>query len=125
MGQSKLASWIEAFLNIGSGIIIAFGLSQLAAIYQDEIRMYIYSDFTWQVSATSNVIVTLVLTAVSMCRSFFWRRIFNKHHTKHLEKHYIKKAHLEEIYETSEVKQLRDAIKRSHVIALKTSKKKH
>jgi len=125
MGQSKLASWGEAFINIGSGIIIAFGISQLAAYYQTGIQTYIYSGFQWEVSAASNIIVTLVLTIVSMCRAYFWRRVFNKKHAAHIKKHYVKRTSVVEIPETAEIQDLRDAIKRSHVIAMKIKPTKH
>lgn len=82
MGQSRLASILEAVLNIFTGMIIAFTLSQVFSHYAEVIRVYIYSDFTWAVTAKSNMIVTIILTIVSLIRSYIWRRIFNHHHIK-------------------------------------------
>ena len=86
-GQSKKHSLLEAVMNIGSGMLIAFTLSQLFTIYEESIQLYFYSDFHWNISASSNLIVTVVLTIVSICRSYIWRRIFNHCHLKlHQEK---------------------------------------
>ena len=76
--QSKRHSILEVLLNIFSGMLIAFTISQLAHIFQEDIQKYIWSGFIWELSAGSNIIMTVVLTAVSMVRSYVWRRFFNK-----------------------------------------------
>ena len=75
--QSKLHSFLETFLNILSGMIIAFVISQLAHVYESEIQRYVWNGFVWKVGATSNVVMTVVLTIVSMIRGYSWRRFFN------------------------------------------------
>jgi hypothetical protein len=65
-------------MNVFSGLIIAFLISQLAHEYQAVIRKYIWAGFTWEISAGSNMMVTAVLTAVSVGRGYFWRRHFNR-----------------------------------------------
>lgn len=85
MVQSKRHSLIEAIINVGSGMIIAFGLSQLAHVYQDEIREYIWSGFVWKLSAGSNLIMTILFTMVSIIRGYIWRRIFNNIQRKNYE----------------------------------------
>lgn len=75
--QTKLHSVLETVLNVFSGMLIAFAISQLAHVYQYEIQRYIWSGFEWQVSAKSNVIMTILLTLVSIGRGYSWRRFFN------------------------------------------------
>ena len=75
--QTKKCSFIEVTLNICSGMIIAFCISQLAHIFEHEIQQYIYKGFEWNISASSNMIMTVVLTFVSVLRSYAWRRYFN------------------------------------------------
>lgn len=84
LGQSKKHAGLEAVVNIGSGMFIAFTLSQLASYCAPEIRMYIWTGFEWNVGAGSNLFMTVVLTFVSMARSYVWRRVFNKVHVKKL-----------------------------------------
>jgi len=76
--QTKVMSGIEAVCNVGSGMIIALCISQLAVIFAAEIQEYIWSGFVWNISTESNIVMTIVLTVVSMSRSFAWRRYFNK-----------------------------------------------
>lgn len=78
MSQSKRQSIIEATVNVFSGMIIAFAVSQLAHVYQNEIRQYIWSGFEWQLSVASNLFMTTVLTVISVIRGYIWRRIFNR-----------------------------------------------
>ena len=77
MAQTRLHSLIETAANIISGMFIAFAVSQLAAHFSSEIRQYIWSGFDWYVGASSNAIMTIVLTLVSMIRGYSWRRYFN------------------------------------------------
>lgn len=88
LGQSKIGTAIEAILNVTSGILIAFTISQIAAHNQEFIREHFYSSFHWDISYESNIIMTLVLTVVSILRGMAWRRIFNHFHVKSLEKHF-------------------------------------
>lgn len=85
-GQSRCMAAIEALINIGSGMIIAFSISQLAAHYEPEIQTYIYTDFEWKIGFKANLIMTTVFTGTSMIRSFIWRRVFNKLHIKHIKR---------------------------------------
>lgn len=78
MNQSKRHSLLEACLNVFSGMVIAFIISQLAHCYEAEIQRYIWSGFVWNLSVGSNIIVTVVLTIVSIIRGYIWRRIFNR-----------------------------------------------
>lgn len=84
--QSKKHASIEAIVNVGSGMLIAFSISQLAAYYSPEIREYIWSGFEWDVGAASNICMTIVFTVVSMIRSYVWRRSFDKVHARKIAK---------------------------------------
>lgn len=75
--QTRRHSLTESTLNVFSGILIAFALSQLAHEYQHEIQKHIWKGFTWEISAGSNVAMTTVFTLVSIVRGYFWRRHFN------------------------------------------------
>ena len=75
-GQSRRHSFFEAILNVLSGMLIAFMISQLASIYEADIQK-IWPAFKWSISPQSNMILTIVLTGVSMCRGYLWRRLFN------------------------------------------------
>lgn len=84
LGQSKVMTIFESFANVGTGMFIAFSISQLAYLFESQIQMYIWSGFVWNVGTTSNVIMTIVLTVVSVCRGYIWRRVFNKLHINKL-----------------------------------------
>lgn len=86
LGQPKSHTAIEAVLNIGSGMFLAFGIYQLAGAYAPEIRMYIWSGFELDIGLASNALMTVVLTFVSMARSYTWRRVFNRFHEKYISK---------------------------------------
>ena len=75
--QTKRQSLIEASLNTFSGMVLGFAISQLAHIFSPFIREYLWSGWTWELSAGSNVIMTIILTIVSVIRSYIWRRYFN------------------------------------------------
>ena len=66
--QSKKLSAIEAILNVGSGMIIAWFIMQFILAPALGIK----------ITPGDNFIVTVVLTAVSMTRGYFWRRFFVK-----------------------------------------------
>lgn len=82
MSQSRKHSALEAVLNVGSGMLLAFVISQLAAHNEQFIQTWIWSGFHWSISAESNAFMTVVLTAVSMSRSYAWRRTFNNFHVQ-------------------------------------------
>lgn len=77
MNQTKFQSGLEVILNTLTGMILAFVVSQLGHILAPSIRRYIWGGFVWDISAKSNVIMTIILTLVSMSRSYAWRRYFN------------------------------------------------
>lgn len=76
--QTKRQSMIEASLNVFSGMVIAFIISQLAYWFEPQIQKYIWKGFVWNVSVGSNMIMTSLLTIVSIIRGYAWRRYFNK-----------------------------------------------
>ena len=76
--QTKRHSIIESCLNVASGMVIAFIISQLAHLYEQDIQKYIWSGFVWKISAGSNIIMTIIFTIVSVIRGYTWRRYFNK-----------------------------------------------
>lgn len=90
--QSKKHSIIEATVNVLSGMIIAFIISQLFHEYQAEVQKYIWSGFEWNITAGSNVVMTVVLTIVSVIRGYIWRRYFNKKSKGLLEDHYLNRG---------------------------------
>lgn len=67
MEQSKLESAIEAFVNNGSGFLIA--LTMWACVVGPLIKAGV-------LSVDNNVIITTIFFMVSYLRSFFWRRFF-------------------------------------------------
>jgi hypothetical protein len=80
--QTRRQSLIEAIVNIISGMVISFSISFLFTILSPYIALYLYSGFSFHTSIAGNIIVTITLTVVSIIRSYFWRRYFNKkHHT--------------------------------------------
>lgn len=76
--QSKRHSFIESCVNVASGMIISFIISQLAHEFELEIQKYIWKGFEWKLSVGSNIVMTIILTIVSVCRGYAWRRYFNK-----------------------------------------------
>lgn len=76
--QSKKGSITEACINVFSGMLIAFTISQLAHTYEGEIQKYIWKGFEWNVTAASSAMMTIVFTMVSVVRGYAWRRFFNK-----------------------------------------------
>jgi len=88
MQQSKRHSFIEVVANIFSGMVIGFIISQLAHFYSAEIQEYIWKDFVWDISFSSNILMTSVFTVVSLIRGYVWRRIFNKIQLRKYKKGY-------------------------------------
>lgn len=66
--QTKTESAIEVTLNIGTGFIISWILTLLVLPYFG-FKQVTTSDGFW---------ITLIFTVVSVCRSYIWRRLFNK-----------------------------------------------
>ncbi len=75
--QTKRHSLLESCMNVISGMAIAFTLSQVAHEFQAGIRDYIWSGFEWNISAGTNIVMTIILTIVSVVRGYMWRRYFN------------------------------------------------
>ena len=73
MSQTRWESVVETVTNIGSGMVIAYTISQ-AACY---LSPYI-DGFEWNITASSNLIMTVIFTVVSIGRSYVWRRYFNR-----------------------------------------------
>lgn len=65
--QTKLMSFIETILNVGSGFIISVLMWQ-----------YVVAPL-WEIERTftQGIGITLVFTVTSVIRGFIWRRIFN------------------------------------------------
>ncbi len=67
-GQSKKSSILEVVCNTGTGFIIAWMLS-----------MYLLPLFeTKNLNYSDGFFITMIYTIVSVCRSYIWRRFFNK-----------------------------------------------
>jgi hypothetical protein len=66
--QSKRHSIAESVLNILSGSCIAYTITQIGSFVG-----------AWAISPGENLSLTCILTVVSVVRSYFWRRVFNKH----------------------------------------------
>lgn len=67
--QSKWHSAIEAAINVAVGIFIAFAA-----------QLWIFSLYDIILPISTNIIITLFFTAVSLIRSYLIRRIFNLWH---------------------------------------------
>ncbi len=76
--QTRRQSIIESSLNVFSGMVIAFAISQIAHIFEPQIQQYIWKGFEWHISAGSNIIMTVILTVISVVRGYAWRRHFNR-----------------------------------------------
>jgi hypothetical protein len=66
MNQTRLVSLIEAALNTASGFVIAMLVWQLL----------VAPLFGYEVTARTNFAMTSIFTAVSVVRSYAWRRFF-------------------------------------------------
>lgn len=67
MSQSKTQSFIESLLNIGVGYVIAVSA-----------QMIIFPMFGMIVPLADNLLIGLMFTVVSLVRSYYLRRLFNK-----------------------------------------------
>ncbi len=65
--QTRTESVIEVWVNILSGMAISFLLGLL-----------VYPLYGFQVTPMQNGSIVLIFTGVSMVRSYFWRRLFNR-----------------------------------------------
>jgi len=72
--QNKKHSLLESSLNILSGSVIAYTVTQLGSFVG-----------MWDISPGKNLLLTSILTVVSLGRSYLWRRVFNKMHVKRHE----------------------------------------
>ena len=66
--QTKKESIIETLLNIGSGMVVSW----LGTLYILPLLLPV------QVRPSEALIVTCFYTTISLLRSYFWRRVFNK-----------------------------------------------
>ncbi len=73
MKQTKLESWLETILNVGSGLL----LSALV------IQPILFPIFNIHTSTIENLEMASIFTAVSVARGYIWRRYFN--HRLHLK----------------------------------------
>lgn len=64
--QTHKESIIEAIANTGSGMAISWLLTM----------------WMFKTDAAQSMNIVIIYTAVSVARSYFWRRIFNKKHGK-------------------------------------------
>lgn len=80
--QTRLRSLMEQVLNTASGFVIS------VLVWQFVVRP------VWNIdtSFAENLSITLLFTAVSISRSYAWRRIFNRLDTKNYKKVYDAKA---------------------------------
>jgi hypothetical protein len=69
--QSRQMSFIEAFLNTASGFITSLITQWL-----------VFPWFNLHPSLKENLSLTAIFTAVSIVRSYLWRRFFNALQTK-------------------------------------------
>ena len=66
MAQTRLGSLIEAVINV----LIGFGINFTA-------NALIFPMFGWSISASQNLVLGLIYTAISVARSYVVRRWFN------------------------------------------------
>lgn len=72
VGQSRLSSFVEQVLNVGSGFITAFLTWQFLVIP------------IWDIETTlgDNLTITALFTVISVIRGYLWRRYFNHRHCR-------------------------------------------
>lgn len=74
MPQSKLSSLLEAMTNTIIGYLISVAIGQV-----------VYPLLGIAVSLHQNFVVTAIFVAVSLCRSYTFRRFFNWWHQRKLK----------------------------------------
>lgn len=67
MTQSRLGSLIEALMNTLIGLVVSVTANQL-----------VFPLFGFHPSVGQNVAISLIYTAISICRQYILRRWFNK-----------------------------------------------
>lgn len=67
--QTRRQSLLESWINIAVGL----GISALA-------NMLIFPLFGWYISASQNLSLSVIYTAISLVRSYLLRRFFNRLH---------------------------------------------
>lgn len=77
MNQTRLESFIEQTLNVGSGFVLSFAV--WAWIVAPLIR-------AGHLSIDHNLAITLIFTVVSLIRGYVWRRVFDKNIHKEVHK---------------------------------------
>lgn len=73
MKQSRLGSFVEAWVNI----LVGFGIAMAA-------NALVLPQFGFHVTASQNFWITVIFTAISLVRSYILRRVFNSLRLKHL-----------------------------------------
>jgi hypothetical protein len=71
MKQSKLMSWAESLINI----LVGFGISLLA-------QMFFLPLLGVPIALHQNIVFALIMTAISLARSFILRRLFEALHIR-------------------------------------------
>lgn len=69
MAQSRKGSALEAFVNVAVGLVVSVIANHL-----------IFPLFGFEPTLSQNVAITLIYTAISLCRSYALRRLFNAVH---------------------------------------------
>lgn len=75
MEQSRLESAVEAVLNVGSGFFVALFVWQLI----------IAPIWGYDITLLDNLGLTTIFTAVSIIRSYIWRRFFERRIKRRLQ----------------------------------------
>lgn len=75
--QTRLESFIEQLLNIGSGFLISLLVWELV----------VKPVWNLQTSFAENFHITALFTVVSIARSYTWRRFFNWRHKNNNKSH--------------------------------------
>lgn len=71
MSQSRKHSIFEACMNTASGFLLAYVTN-----------LVVFPWFGINMTSSAAFSITLILTVVSVIRSYFWRRLFNWIHMK-------------------------------------------
>jgi len=67
MRQTRLESFVESCLNVGSGFVVSL------LVWRYFVVPYLGITVSWH----TNIVVTTIFTVVSIARGFIWRRLFN------------------------------------------------
>ena len=66
MRQSRSMSAVETCANVGTGLLVSFGLGSI-----------VYPAFGFPVTPAQNLGIVLIFTIASILRGYLWRRLFN------------------------------------------------